>query len=69
MERLGWEWCPRGHCKIGIVAEKIDLAIQQDLEAIQRMDGNAGEARSADPTGLSRMVSEFRDLHSIQRWI
>lgn len=60
LERLGWEWCPRGCWGIGIVAEQLDLSIQHDLKEVQRMGENSGNAHRADPTGLSRMVSGLR---------
>jgi hypothetical protein len=60
LERIGWEWCPRGCWGIGIVAEQLDLSIQHDLKGFQRMSENSGKAHRADPTGLSRMVSDHR---------
>ena len=60
VERLGWEWCPGGQWGIGVVAERIDLSIQQDLKELRRMNRSAEKAGSADPTGLKKLVSHWR---------
>ncbi|KAJ9091641.1 hypothetical protein QFC19_009011 [Naganishia cerealis] len=43
VERLGWEWCVKGHRGISIVVENVDIVLNdQDLAEIGRSTGKGG---------------------------
>lgn len=57
--RIGWEWCAKGHWGVSVVAEHIDVSLDQDLEAFKRMGKNNTEAKGGDTTEVPRMVRIF----------
>lgn len=59
VERIGWEWCAKGHWGIRIIAEQIDLSLDHDLRESTPMGEPAGKAHRGSPAQMPELVGRF----------